>query len=63
MYEKKRREIPVRVLFDPNRLEEQSLMVAYELVLPVAEKGVQKEACKITRKNHADGPEQLALAL
>lgn len=63
MRESKRREMPVRILFDPNRLEEQSLMTAYELVLPAARKEVQKQACKIARKKHDDRPEQLALAL
>ena len=63
MHEKKRREIPVRILFDPNRQEEQSLMAAYELVLPVAEKGVLKQACKMARKNNAEHPKQLAIAL
>jgi hypothetical protein len=61
--EKKRREMPVRILFDRNRLEEQSLMAAYELVLPVAEKGVPKQSCKMPRKNPAEHPEQLAIAL
>jgi len=61
--EKRRREIPVRIHFDPNRLEEQSLLAAYELVVPVAEKDLLKRPCTIEKKNHTEYPAQLAIAL
>jgi hypothetical protein len=37
----KRKELRISVRFECNRLEEESLIAAYELVLPVSEKSVR----------------------
>jgi hypothetical protein len=58
---RKKRELKVNVHFESNRLEEEYLTTAYELVLPIKEKE-RKSRSKIARNSDSQMP-QLQLGI
>jgi hypothetical protein len=55
---RKTRELKVNVKFEPNRLEEEYVTTAYELVLPIKEKE-RKSRSKVARNSESQLPLQL----
>jgi len=53
---RKTRELKVNVQFEPNRLEEEYLTTAYELVLPIKEKD-RRSRSKVARNSESQVPQ------
>jgi hypothetical protein len=59
----KHRQLLVNIAFDSNRLEKESMMSAYELVLPFAEKSSVQPRKKAAKRRDNVHREQLRIAL
>ena len=58
----KRHELLINLAFDPNRLEEQSLIAAYELILPNSSK-LARQPPKVAKRKDRLQQQQLGIAL
>lgn len=66
MPNKARRESIIKIAFEPNRLEDQNMSAAYELVLPTrqnAQRARQRERCFAKRETETRQLEIVSLAV